>query len=347
MLPVLFQGLANGQYRAYQIAEGHVYGLITDGALVKAVSPWTALSYGVIIAPSLADPVVWVVLLGGAVAVLVTCWLVAGRLARPLRSMLAATKELGPQNLGRRVGSPKGRGELAELADSINAMLDRLSTGFDAQVRFAANASHELRTPLAVQRMLVELAIEEPDAGPELGRLGRQLLRANERNERLIEGLLVLAESERGVQGTAPVRLDELAADVVAAHREPADGSRVRLESALAGRTVLGDAVLLERMITNLVQNAVKYNEPGGWVRVTTTGEAALTVSNSGPTVPATEVPALFEPFRRLNRTRLNTDGAGLGLSIVRSIVTAHGGTVRAEPGDHGGLVVEVHLPPA
>ena len=157
---------------------------------------------------------------------------------------------------------------LKELADALDDALDRLAAGYESQRRFAANASHELRTPLAVQRLLTEVAMEDPDAGEDLRKLGAQLLRTNERNEKLIEGLLVLAESDRGLPGKVPVRLDELAGTVLDAHRELAGKHEVTLRRKLRERQVPGDPVLLERLITNLVSNAIKYNEPGGWVEV-------------------------------------------------------------------------------
>jgi light-regulated signal transduction histidine kinase (bacteriophytochrome) len=153
--------------------------------------------------------------------------------------------------------------------------------------------------------LLTEVAMEDPDAGQDLRRLGAQLLRTNERNEKLIEGLLVLAESDRGLQGKVPVRLDELTATVLDAHSELAGERGVTLRRKLDESLVPGDPVLLERLIANLVSNAIAYNEPGGWVEVVVAAEPALTVRNTGQNVPAEAVPALFEPFRRR--------GAGLG----------------------------------
>ena len=191
--------------------------------------------------------------------------------------------------------------------------------------------------------------MEAPEAGEDLRKLGAQLLRTNERNESLIEGLLVLAESDRGLPGKVPVRLDELAGTVLDAHEELAAEHQVTLRRKLSGTWAPGDPVLLERLIANLVSNAIKYNEPGGWVEVEVTGEpgrSALTVRNTGPHVPAEMVPALFEPFRRLGTDRVRgRGGVGLGLAIVRSIVVAHEGTIRVRPRPGGGLELEVGLP--
>ncbi|KAA2254981.1 HAMP domain-containing protein [Solihabitans fulvus] len=286
-------------------------------------------------------------LLGAALAAFLG-WLLAGVLLRPLSLMTAATARLNPQSLGQRVSFTSNSKELGELAGSVDAMLDRLATGFDSQSRFVANASHELRTPLAVQRTLVEVAMQAPDASQDLRRLGAQLLLVNERSERMIEGLLALAVSDRGITGNAPVRLDQLVLGVLNDYREKLAAQGIELTHALDERVVAGDSALLERLVVNLVENAIKYNEPGGWIHVRVGDEPALMVHNSGQRVPAEAVSRLFEPFRRLTNDRTDHGGgAGLGLSIARSITDAHGGGIGAVPGDHGGLRVEVMLPAA
>jgi signal transduction histidine kinase len=278
-------------------------------------------------------------------------WMAAGGLLRPLSAAAHTVRQVGPQNLGQRIRMSGGAGDpLKELADALDNALDRLAAGYEGQRRFAANASHELRTPLAVQRLLTEVALDDPEATQDMRMLGAHLLRANERNERLIEGLLVLAEADRGLPGTVPLRLDELAASVTESHQEMAARHGVTLHRRLGQRLVLGDALLLERLLANLVGNAIRYNQPGGSVEVEVTSQprAALTVSNTGPSVPAVEVSGLFEPFRRLTADRIDHGGgAGLGLSIVRSITAAHNGTIRVRPQRGGGLIVEIDLPPA
>lgn len=285
------------------------------------------------------------VLTVGAVLVLYLIgWLVARRFLRPVTSMVNTVRQLGPTNLGQRVHFDGARGELRQLADSVDGMLDRLAVGYDAQRRFASNASHELRTPLAVQRTLLEVSLVTGGVDP--AQLAKQLLLVNERNERLIEGLLVLAESERGLPGTEPVRLDRLVSDVLDAYTDKLAEHELTVHRGLVERTVDGDAVLLERLVVNLVDNAIKYNAPGGTIEVVVAGTPALSVHNTGQPVPAESVSALFEPFRRLTDERTHQrDGAGLGLSIVRSISTAHHGTVTAKPGEKGGLRVMVDLP--
>jgi signal transduction histidine kinase len=288
-----------------------------------------------------------VALVAGAVVLAYGIGLLARRVLRPIANMTTTVRQMGPQNLGQRIRW-SGRGdELRDLADSVDNMLDRVAVGFESQRRFAANASHELRTPLAVQRTLVEVAITTSDGtDPELNRLGAQLLVVNERNERLIEGLLALAESDRGLVGTTDVRLDELAAAGLSSYAELAEERGVTLRRGLVERTVDGDPVLLERLISNLIHNAIKYNNPGGWVEVVVADTPAFAIHNSGQHVPAEAIQSLFDPFRRLSADRTNhRDGAGLGLSIVRSIAAAHHGTVTAEPGTEGGLRVVVKLP--
>lgn len=285
-------------------------------------------------------------LLSVTAVILWTCWMLAGKLIKPLHSATEVIHRVGPQNLGQRIRLAGAHDELKRLADALDDALDRLASGYESQRRFASNASHELRTPLAVQRLLTEVAMDDPAASDDLMRLGPMLLRTHERNERLIEGLLILAESDRGLQGKVTVELDEIVATVIDAHKDLAAKRGVRLHSRLVPRTVAGDPILLEQLVRNLVINAINYNHPDGRVDVAVAAEPALTVRNTGATVPAEAVPVLFEPFRRLAADRTeHGGGAGLGLSIVRSITSAHAGTVSARPGSLGGLVVEVSLP--
>ncbi|MEU4251466.1 ATP-binding protein [Amycolatopsis sp. NPDC026612] len=266
-------------------------------------------------------------------------WLVAGRALAPLRRVtdtarrIAAAADPGGQE---RIALPGPDDEVKDLADAFDVMVERLDRSFDAQRRFVANASHELRTPLTLNRSLVEVAMHRRTASPDVRELGTKLLRINARHERLISGLLLLARSESALTERRPV---DLAA--VVSHVAPPGVSEDLHEA-----TALGDALLLERLAHNLLENAIRHNTEEGWVRVTTRtrpGAAELSVANSGPVIPPTEVPALFDPFHR--RARVAAEGAGLGLSIVRSVTHAHGGKVIATARPEGGLVVVVTLP--
>jgi signal transduction histidine kinase len=265
---------------------------------------------------------------------------------RPIRDLIPAIGDVGPQNLGHRLNPGGGRDELSRLGRTIDDMMDRIATGYEAQRRFAADASHELRTPLAVQRTLIEVGMAQQPTPEQLTLLTAQLLATNERNERLIEGLLVLSESDRGLLTRAPLRLDTVVGAVLDDHRERAAEAGVTITTRLRSRTVHGERVLLERLVTNLVQNAIKYNRPGGTIDVEVGDQPALVVENTGDDVPAEAVAGLFEPFRRLAGTRIDhSGGAGLGLSIARSIVRAHDGLISARPRGHDGLRVEIVLP--
>ncbi|MEU6702225.1 sensor histidine kinase [Streptomyces wuyuanensis] len=283
-------------------------------------------------------------LLGTAVCAVVVGWWTAGRVLRPVHEMTARARLLSEHTPA---GVPRGEGwgriavrgpddELKELGDTIDALLARLEKAFDSRRRFIANASHELRTPLATQRTAIQVGLEDSD-------VKQVLLDANRRSERLIEGLLVLARSERGLEETekADVGLGDVVEEECARYGVHPDVRR-------AG-TVRGNRLLLAQLVRNLVANAVAYNVPGGSVEVSADG-GLLTVANTGPAVGAADVAGLFEPFRRGEGRDRMGPGAGLGLSIVRSIAVAHGGTVRAEPGPAGpgpggGLVVRVSLP--
>ncbi|MFI6703890.1 sensor histidine kinase [Streptomyces sp. NPDC050509] len=266
-------------------------------------------------------------------------WWTAGRVLRPVHAMTDKARRLSERNLHERISARGPDDELKELSDTLDALLARLQKAFDSQRRFIANASHELRTPLATQRTAIQVGLDDLCSPDELARTKETLLDNNRRSEKLIEGLLVLARSEREVDDLEPVDLGEAVAEETVRC-----GGDVSL-TVKDAETVRGNRLLLGQLVGNLLANAVSYNVPGGTVDVEVTG-AVLVVRNTGPEVAAADVPALFEPFRRgEGRDRMGR-GAGLGLSIVRSIAEAHGGTVDAVPGgDGGGLVVTVTLP--
>ena len=269
-------------------------------------------------------------------------WLLAGRALQPLAQITATAASVSDTNLNQRVALTKGPQEVRDLADSVDAMLTRLDQSFDSQARFVANASHELRTPLAVQRTLLEVETTEPGASPDLRRVGHTLLAINERHERLVEDLLTLARGEKPVTETDRVDLADLAEHAVSL----VPHEHVTVTTELAPAVTVGSAGLLDRLVVNLVGNAVQHNEAGGWVAVATvteSGRAILRVTNSGPVVADHEIPGLLQPFSR-GRDRVGP-GHGLGLSIAAAVVKGHHGefTVAALP--EGGLSVTVRLP--
>jgi signal transduction histidine kinase len=278
-------------------------------------------------------------------------WLVAGRVLRPLRTMTATTRQISERNLHERLALPGPQDELKDLADTVDGLLARLETAFAAQQRFVANAAHELRTPMTLWRALVEETLTDPDATIDSVRAtSRRLLALGEEQERLLESLLTLASSERGLGRREPFDLASLAESVLRDPRPEATTLGLRIEADLAPAPAAGDAALAERLVRNLVDNAVSHNVPGGQVHIRT-GTAAdgafLAAANDGPVIPPAEVDRLLEPFQRLgtDRTGPNDDHHGLGLSIVRAIATAHGATLRAEARPEGGLAIEVAFP--
>jgi signal transduction histidine kinase len=288
-----------------------------------------------------------------ASAAILSWWLV-GRVLGPLYAVTATARRLSADSLDTRTGVRGARGEVAELAAGLDAMLDRLQAAFDAQRRFVANASHELRTPLAVLRTEVDVTLADPDADEaELRRMGSVVREATRRADALIDGLLLLARTEALVPGRIaeprPVDLAVLVGPALSATRDDAAGRGLRMMVSGGPAPLLGDPALLERVVGNLVENAVRHNVPGGWVQVGTTvrdGFAELCVASGGAQIAADRVEELFEPFRRGPRERTGgAPGSGLGLSIVRAVVRAHAGSVHALPVPGGGLAVTVRFP--
>lgn len=289
-------------------------------------------------------------LLGLAVIAFAFGYAMAGRVLSPLGRITRTARAVAGSDLSRRIELDGPDDELKELADTFDDMLERLQRAFTAQQRFVGNASHELRTPLAINRTLLEVHLSDPGAPMELQQLGKTLLATNERSEQLVEGLLLLARSDNQIVERKPVDLAEVATQAVDQVHAEAAAKGVTIRGVRKPAVVQGNGVLLERIALNLVQNAVRYNVPeDGWVEVDTEirhGQAVLSVSNTGPVVPAYEIDNLFEPFRRLRTERTGSDkGVGLGLSIVRSVARAHGGHIAARPREGGGLVMRVTLP--
>jgi signal transduction histidine kinase len=274
-------------------------------------------------------------------------WLVAGRVLAPLRTMTTRARRISDRNLHERLAVEGPENELKELGDAFDAVLGRLEGAFDAQRRFVANASHELRTPLTLERAMVEVALADPGADAEsLRQTCQRVLRAGEQQERLIDGLLTLARSQRGLEENEPLDLRDVSMYVLEEFEASRNGDGLSVRSELGPAPISGDERLLERLVTNLVDNAVHHNVPGGWVRVWTGvrgGRPTLQVSNSGPMVAPTEVDALLEPFRRAGTDRArHRNGHGLGLSIVAAVASAHHAELCACARAEGGLDVEV-----
>ncbi|MEZ0113837.1 signal transduction histidine kinase [Catenulispora sp. EB89] len=279
-------------------------------------------------------------------------WLLARRALRPLRTMALTAREISERSLHRRLAVPGPQDEIKGLADTFDGLLERLEDAFQAQRRFVANASHELRTPLTLSRSLLEIALADPDATtPDLRRTCQRVLVSNQHLEGLIEALLTLARSQRGLDVRVEVDLAEAAAECVEAFDAEAAARGCRIEASFGAARTEGDAGLIERLIGNLVDNAVRYNVPGGRITVWTgleAGRPALRVVNTGPEIAPGQIDALFEPFHRLDTTRGHSErsGLGVGLSIVAAIALAHGAELRAGPGPEGGLDVRIGFRP-
>lgn len=282
-------------------------------------------------------------------------YLVAGRALRPLYQVTATARRLGETTLDQRIGYSGADDEVAELAQTFDAMLDRIAVAFDAQKRFVANASHELRTPLAVMRTEIDVTLSDDEADTaEYRRMSTVVRDASERANGLVDALLVLARSEAQAGHRLARRTEcDLAAgtaNALTAVRREVERIGLRVQTSLESAPVVGDPGLLDRLAGNLVENAVRYNHLHGrlWVRTGSDGRRSwLVVGNTGFEVDQADVPGLFEPFRRGGRERTGARGSGLGLSIVRAVCDAHGGTVKVIAQTGGGLEVTVTLPAA
>jgi hypothetical protein len=286
------------------------------------------------------------------VAAAILAWALTGRLLRPLQEVTSTAQRLSAASLGERIALRGPRDEVAQLADTFDAMLDRLQAAFESQRRFVANASHELRTPLAVIRTELDVTLSDPAADVEelrrmSGVVGQAALRAGQ----LVEALLLLARTEGiGLAVREPVDLAAVVASAWRSVRTDADDLGLTAAFHTEPAHAVGDPALLERVAGNLLENATRHNVDGGWIDVRTeSGDqwSALRVGSSGRPIPADRVAELFEPFRRGGVDRTAHTGTGLGLSIVRAVVSAHGGQLYAEPVPDGGLTVTVRLPAA
>ena len=279
---------------------------------------------------------------GGVLLVAVALgYLVAGRALSPLRNVTGLAQRVTQERLDERIAMSGPRDELRDLADTVDGMLDRLAAAFDGQRRFVANASHELRTPLTVIRAEVEVALADPDASAaELRRMGDVVLEAADRTQALLDSLMVLARSQQATLRREPIDLAFAAQHAIDQSLAEAAARDVELRVDLQSAGIDGDRPLVERLVANLVENAVRHNVPGGIVRVSTR-PGSIRVENTGPVIAPDDVRRLAEPFERLGRDS-DGPGAGLGLSIVRAVADAHGAELVLSPRAAGGLDVHV-----
>ncbi len=277
-------------------------------------------------------------------------WVVAGRVLRPLRTITATARDISASNLNRRLAMTGPDDEVKELGDTFDGLLSRLEASFEAQRRFVANASHELRSPLARQRAVAQVALADPDATVESLRTAHErVLAAGAQQEHLIDALLALARGQAGVQRRELLDLAALTGHVLGARGAEAEQRGLAVRASLRPATLVGDPRLVERLVCNLADNAVRHNVNGGRVEVRTEardGRAALTLANTAQVLPEASVERLFQPFQRLGVERIgHGEGVGLGLSIVRAIADAHGATATARALPDGGLQIEVCFP--
>jgi signal transduction histidine kinase len=277
-------------------------------------------------------------------------WFIAGRVLRPLSTMTAAARRISASSLHERLALHGPDDELKELGDTLDGLFARLEASFDTQRRFAANASHELRTPLTRERTLLQVTLADPAATTATWEaVSRELLASNAEQEHLIEALLTLASSEAGTGERESVDLAVVTSAAVAAARPAISRRGLHVQADTKPAVLDGDPLLVQQLVTNLLDNAVRHNRPGGDIQVTTKtsgGHAVLSVANSGQVVPPAEVDRLFQPFQRLGPRLARRDGGhGLGLSIVRAIATAHAAAIGARAQPDGGLAVDVTFP--
>ena len=287
-----------------------------------------------------------IAVVAGIVAVGLAWW-VAGRFLRPLRTMNAAAREISATNLHRRLGLDGPADELTLLGQTLDDLFGRLEASFEAQRHFVANASHELRTPLAGLRTVLEVALADPDADTETLRSAcEKALALGQHQERLVNTLLTLATSERGVEVWEPFDLAQVTETVLAGRRHEADNQDIHLHASLPAAPVSGDPELVALLVANLIDNALRHNVPGGNVEVSTIsapGRATITVTNTGLTIAPSKIDRLFQPFQHAGKERVgHTNGHGFGLAVVGAIAKAHHAKITAHPRPGGGLDIAV-----
>jgi signal transduction histidine kinase len=323
---------------------GEMHGSVSHVQQAAATAQSLADQHNLLIdfAIALAIVAVLAVLLG---------WFVAGRMLRPVQTITATARRISASNLHERLALDDADEEFQQLGDTLDDLFARLEAAFEAQQHFVANASHELRTPLTAERTLLQVALDDPDTSNETWRSTvREALASNAEQERLIDALLTLASSEGGLDHQERLDLSVICDDVLLRAGLDTDTLGLHVETAFRSAPLEGDPRLIERLVANLVDNAVGHNVIGGQIQVSTTvidGKAVVSVTNTGAVIPPAEIGRLFQPFQRLDPHRTHhNDGHGLGLSIVRAIAGAHGATINARPEPEGGLRVDVTFPP-
>jgi signal transduction histidine kinase len=282
-----------------------------------------------------------------AVLALLAGWLVAGRMLRPIRTITRTARRISSTSLHERLALDGPQDELKELGDTLDGLFGRLDAAFDAQRQFVANASHELRAPLTRQRALIQVALADPDADLASLRTAHERVLASEQQlEQMIDGLLTLTRGQAGLERRERLDLAAIASKALLVHESEAAGLGLDIRATLDPAPTVGDSRLLDRLIANLLDNAIRHNVPGGHIEITTGSRdqrGFMTVASSGPTISPEEVPRLLQPFQRLHGTRTDhTGGNGLGLAIVDAIAAAHRATLSAQARPGGGLIVEV-----
>jgi signal transduction histidine kinase len=277
-------------------------------------------------------------------------WLIAGRVLRPLRTITAAARDISAGNLHQRLAVAGPDDEFRQLGETLDGLFGRLEAAFQAQRHFVANASHELRTPLTAEKTLLQVALADPGATTGTLRSAcEKALQWNDQQERLIDGLLTLASSERGIEAWEPFDLADTAAKAILDHHQDAERRAIRIDAALACAPATGDPVLAGSLLANLVSNAVRHNVDGGRIEISTgitDGRAVVTVSSTGPLIAPGEIDRLFQPFGRRGAERVRPAGGhGLGLAIVSAITAVHGAALTARPRAEGGLDITVSFP--
>ena len=320
---------------AAQAAHQHAAAVHQHAAAVHQLLTGSAIALGVMAVVSVA--------LG---------WIVAGRVLRPLRQMTAAAQRISEDNLDKRLAVAGPGDELKDLGDTIDGLLDRLQAAFDAQRNFVANASHELRTPLTLTRTLLQTALTDPRPTLATYRATCQdVLAAGDQQEQLIEALLTLARSQRGLDHREPLDLAAITAEALHARQPDAARRGLAISASISTAPLLGDARLLQRLTANLIDNAIRHNIPHGRISIRVTasgGQPRIKITNTGPVIPAGQTTRLLQPFQRQSATRAaDGEGLGLGLSIVAAIANAHNATLTINPGPHGGLDIAISFPPA